>query len=92
VRRFRLTNLGSRITVISIAIALGTAAVIYVYAVAVGGAASGNGPVKAQILIGAMIALLLAAAVGLYYAHKAANDVSRLQDAARKVADGNFEA
>jgi two-component system OmpR family sensor kinase len=91
VRRFRLTNLGSRITVISIGIALGTAAVIYVYAVAVGGAASGNGPVKAQILIGAMIALLLAAAVGLYYAHKAANDISRLQDAARKVADGNFE-
>ncbi len=90
-RRFRLTNLGSRITVISIAIALGTAAVIYVYAVEIGGAASGNGPVKAQILIGAMIALLLAAAVGLYYAQKAGNDISRLQDTARKVADGNFE-
>jgi two-component system, OmpR family, sensor kinase len=91
VRRFRLTNLGSRITVISISIALGTAAVIYVYAVAVGEAASGDGAVKAQILIGGMIALLLAAAVGLYYAQKAAKDISRLQDAARKVADGNFE-
>ncbi len=90
-RRFGLTNLGSRITVISIAIAIGTSVVIYVYAVAIGGAASGEGAVKGQILIGAGIALVLATGLGLYYAQMAASSIARLQDAARKVADGNFE-
>jgi signal transduction histidine kinase len=33
----------------------------------------------------------IATALGLYYAQMAANNISRLQDAARKVADGNFE-
>ena len=46
-RRLRLSNLGSRITLISIAIAVGTTAVVYLYAVAIGGAASGHGAVKA---------------------------------------------
>ena len=36
--------------------------------VAIGGAASGNGTVKLQILIGGLIALAIAAAIGLYYA------------------------
>jgi two-component system, OmpR family, sensor kinase len=90
-RRLGLTNLGSRITVISIAIAVGTTAVIYVYAIAIGGAASGQGAVKGQILIGGAIALVIATVLGLYYAQKAASNISQLQDAARKVADGNFE-
>jgi two-component system OmpR family sensor kinase len=90
-RRLRLTNLGSRITVISVAIALGTTAVIYIYAVAIGGAASGLGAVKGQIVIGGLIGLAIATALGLYYAQAAARNISRLQDAARKVADGNFE-
>jgi signal transduction histidine kinase len=90
-RGLRLTNLGSRITVIAIAIALGTVAVIYVYTVAIGAAASGQGAVKGQILIAGAIALVLATALGLYYAQKAASNIARLQDAARKVADGNFE-
>jgi two-component system OmpR family sensor kinase len=89
--RLRLTNLRSRITVISIAIAVGTAAVIYLYAVAIGGAASGLGAVKGQILIGGLIAILIATAIGLYYSQMAARNISHLQDAARKVADGNFE-
>jgi two-component system, OmpR family, sensor kinase len=89
--RPRLTDLGSRITVISVAIAVGTTVVIYVYAVSIGGAASGLGAVKGQILIGGAIALLIASAVGLYYAQMAARNISRLQAAARKVADGNFE-
>jgi len=91
VRRLRVTNLGSRITVISVAIAVGTAAVIYAYAVWIGGSASGLGAVKGQILVGALIAIAIAAFVGLYYAQMAARNVSHLQDAARKVADGNFE-
>jgi two-component system, OmpR family, sensor kinase len=91
VRRLRVTNLGSRITVISIAIAVGTSLLIYVYTVAVGGSASGLGAVKGQILIAGAIAVVVAAAVGLYYAQAAARNISSLQDAARKVADGNFE-
>jgi two-component system OmpR family sensor kinase len=90
-RQLRLTNLGSRITTMSIAIAVGTVAVIYVYTVAIGGSASGLGAVKGQILIGGAIALVLATALGLYYAQRAASNIASLQDAARKVADGNFE-
>jgi signal transduction histidine kinase len=91
VRRFRLTTLGNRITVIAVTIAAGTAVLIYVYTVAIGGAASGLGAVKAQILFGGLISILIAIAVGFYYARVAGGNIRRLQDAARKVADGNFE-
>jgi signal transduction histidine kinase len=90
-RRLGLTKLGNRITGAAVAIAGGTALVIYIYAVAVGGAASGLGAVKGQILIGGLIAVVAAIGVGVYYARSAANDIARLQEAARKVADGNFE-
>ena len=90
-RRLGLTTLGSRITVISIAIAIGTVFVVYLYAVAIGGAASGLGAVKGQIVVGGLIAIAIAAAIGVYYAHMAGRNIARLQDAARKVADGNFE-
>ncbi len=90
-RRVRITNLGSRITVVSIAIAIGTSVLIYVYTVAIGGAASGLGAVKGQIVLAGLIAVAVATTIGLYYAQRAASNISRLQDAARKVADGNFE-
>ncbi len=90
-RRVKLTTLGSRITVISIAIAIGTVFVVYLYAVAIGGAASGLGAVKGQILVGGLIAVAIAALIGVYYAQAAARNIRQLQDAARKVADGNFE-
>jgi len=90
-RRPKLTTLGSRITMLSLAIAIGSVLIVYVYAVAIGGAASGNGAVKGQILIGGLIAIVVAAGLGLYYAQIAARNIGRLQDAARKVADGNFE-
>ncbi len=89
--RLRLTNLSSRITVTAIAIAVGTTAVIYLYAVAIGGAAGGLGAVKGQILLGGLIAGAGATALGIYYARMAARNISQIQDAARKVADGNFE-
>src|SRR5258705_6889036 len=89
--RFRLTTLGSRITVIAVAIAAGTVVVVYAYAVAIGGAASGQSPVKAQILIGGLIAIVLTLGVGIYFARVASGNIRRLQDAARKGADGNFE-
>jgi two-component system OmpR family sensor kinase len=91
VRRPRLIDLGSRITMIAVGISVGTVLVIYLYAVTIGGAASGLGAVKGQILIGGLVAIAIATAVGIYYAQAAARNVSQLQDAARKVADGNFE-
>jgi two-component system, OmpR family, sensor kinase len=90
-RRVKLTNLGSRITVTSVVICAGTVLVVYLYAVTIGGAASGLGAVKGQILIGGLIAMVIAMVIGLYYAQMAARNISRLEDAARKVADGNFE-
>jgi two-component system, OmpR family, sensor kinase len=90
-QRFRLTPLGNRITLIAIMIAGGTAFLIYVYTVAIGGAASGLGAVKAQILVAGALAVLISVGVGFYYARVSANNIRRLQDAARKVADGNFE-
>jgi two-component system OmpR family sensor kinase len=90
-RGLRLSDLASRITLISIAIAVGATAVVYVYAVAVGGSASGDDEVKLQILTGGLIAVAIATAIGLYYARAAASNIQSLQEAARKVADGNFE-
>ena len=90
-RRLRLSDLASRITLITIAIAIGAAAIVYVYAVAIGGSASGDNEVKLQILTGGLIAVAIAAAVGLYYTRTAASNIQRLQETARKVADGNFE-
>jgi len=90
-RRLRLADLASRITLISIAIAVGATVIVYVYAVAVGGSASGNDAVKLQILTGGLIAVAIATAVGLYYTRSSASSIERLQEAARKVADGNFE-
>jgi signal transduction histidine kinase len=89
--RNKLTPLGNRIVVISVGIAAATAVLIYAYAVAIGGAASGLDAVKEQILIGGAIAILFAGVAGIYYARLASGNVRRLQDAARKVADGNFE-
>jgi two-component system, OmpR family, sensor kinase len=90
-RRLRLTTLGNRITTIAIAIAAGTALLIYVYTVAIGGAASGLDAVKGQIVVAGLIALAIATGVGYYYARVASGNIRRLQEAARKVADGNFE-
>ncbi len=90
-RRPRLSNLRSRITIISIAIAVGSAAVIYLFTVSIGGAASGDSAVKGQILLGGLLGVAIATAVGVYYAGAAARNISYLQNAARKVADGNFE-
>jgi signal transduction histidine kinase len=90
-RRFRIRRLGSRITAAVVGVCLATIAIIYLYTVTIGGAASGDSSVKAQIVIGGLIALALATAIGIYYAQTTVGNVRRLQEAARKVADGNFE-
>jgi signal transduction histidine kinase len=91
VRRLRIGDFASRITLITVSIAVGTTAVVYIYAVGIGGAASGHGTVKFQILIGGLVAVAIAALIGLYYTRAAASNIERLQEAAHKVADGNFE-
>jgi two-component system, OmpR family, sensor kinase len=86
-RSLRLTPLGSMITTISLAIGAGTSLVIYAYVALV----AGDSGTRHEVLIGGLIALLLALAVGFYFAQLVAIRVRRLQDAARKVADGDFE-
>jgi two-component system OmpR family sensor kinase len=90
-RRLRPSRFGGRIALTTVGICLGTVAIIYIYVVAIGGAASGLSSVKEQIIVGGLIAAAIALAIGWYYATIAAGNVRRLQDAARKVADGNFE-
>jgi signal transduction histidine kinase len=90
-RRLRVSDLASRITLTATGIAVGATTVVYVYVVAIGGAAGGNGEVKLQILTGGLIAVAIATAVGIYYARMASSNIQRLQEAARKVAAGNFE-
>jgi two-component system, OmpR family, sensor kinase len=91
VSRFRPSSLGNRITVTAVAIAVATVLIVYLYAVAIGGAASGQSAVKAQILIGGLIAIVATLGVGIYFARIASGSIRSLQEAARKVADGNFE-
>jgi two-component system, OmpR family, sensor kinase len=90
-RRLRASRFGGRIALTTLGICLGTVVVVYIYVVAIGGAASGHGAVKTQIIVGGLIAAAIALVVGIYYASLAASNVRRLQEAARKVADGNFE-
>ncbi len=87
----RPSRLGNRIALVAIGIAAGTVLLIYAYTVAIGGAASGLDAVKGQILLAGLIAIAIAAGTGIYYARVAGANIRRLQDAARKVADGNFE-
>jgi signal transduction histidine kinase len=90
-RRLRPSRFGGRIALTTVGICLGTVAIIYIYVVAIGGAGSGLGSVKTQIIVGGLIAAGVGLLIGSYYATIAAGNVRRLQDAARKVADGNFE-
>ncbi|HEY0277611.1 MAG TPA: HAMP domain-containing sensor histidine kinase [Solirubrobacterales bacterium] len=90
-RRLRPTRFGGRIALTAVGICLGTVAVVYIYVVWIAGAGAGDGSVKREIIVGGLIAAALALIIGIYYASVAATNVRRLQAAARKVADGNFE-
>lgn len=80
-----------RIAVTWIAIAAATAVAVYLYTVVIGMAAIDDGSVKAQILIGGAIVLVLEVLIGRSYVRTYASNLRRLEEAARKVADGNFE-
>jgi two-component system, OmpR family, sensor kinase len=90
-RRLRSPFGSGRITITWIAVGAATAATVYLYTVAIGMAAIHDGTVKAQILIGGAIVLLLEILIARSYVRTYANNLRRLQEAARKVADGNFE-
>jgi two-component system OmpR family sensor kinase len=85
-RNLRLTPLGNRITTISLAIGVGTSAIIYIWVVAIGGHGEAAGP----IFIGGLLALLLSGGFGFYFAYLATARIRRIDEAAREVAEGNF--
>jgi two-component system OmpR family sensor kinase len=85
-RNFRLTPLGSTITAAALVIGAATSIVVYVWVVAIGGHSEAARP----IVLGGLIALLLALAVGFYFAQVVATRIRQIEEAARKVADGDF--
>ena len=87
-KRLRLTPLGSRITTTALTIGAGTSLVIYLWVVVIEGHSAAAGPIS----IGGTIALLIALAVGFYSAQIVTLRVRRIEEAARKVADGDFAA
>jgi signal transduction histidine kinase len=91
VQRSKAPFTGGRNTMFWIAIAAATAAIIYLYTVVIGMAAIHDGSVKAQILIGGAIVGVLEVLIARSYVRTYASNLRRLQEAARKVADGNFE-
>ncbi len=85
-KRLRLTPLGNRITTTALSIGVGTSVVIYIWVVAIEGDAGARG----AILVGGLIACLIALALGFYSAKLVTRRVNRIEDAARAVADGDF--
>ena len=85
-RNFRLTPLGSMITTISLSIGIGTSAIVYTWVVVI----QDNKGAAHEIVIGALIAVLLALGIGFYFAQLVATRIQRIEEAARKVADGDF--
>ena len=66
-RRLRPSRFGGRIALTAVGICLGTVAIVYIYVVAIGGAGSGLGAVKSQIVVGGLIAAAIALVLGWYY-------------------------
>jgi signal transduction histidine kinase len=74
------------ITTVSLSIGVATVVIVYVWVVLVGGRSG----VAHQIAVGGLIALVLALAVGFYFAQLVGVRVRRIQEGARKIADGDF--
>jgi len=85
-RKIRLTPLGSMITTVSLGIGAGTSAIVYFWVVVI----AGHGEEGGSILLGAAMAIAISLAIGFYFAQLVAIRVRRIEDAARKVADGDF--
>jgi signal transduction histidine kinase len=87
-RRLRLSPLGSMITTVSLAIGAGSSLLIYLWVVVI----AGHGEEAGSIAIGGALAILLSLAIGFYFARRVAIRIRRIEDAARKIADGDFAA
>jgi signal transduction histidine kinase len=85
-RKPRLSPLGSMITTVSLAIGVGAVAIVYLWAVAIAGHRGAAG----SVVVGGLLGILLALAIGVYFARLIAIRIRRIEDAARKVADGDF--
>jgi len=85
-KSLRLTQLGNMITTVSLSIGVGTSIIVYVWVVLI----SGHEGAAQSILVGALIGLLVALGIGFYFAQLVAARVKRIEEAARKVADGDF--
>jgi signal transduction histidine kinase len=70
----------------ALAIGVSSTVVIYVWVVAV----EGNSSAKHEIAIGGVFAIVVAFAIGSYNAQIVGRRIRRLEDAARKIADGDF--
>ena len=58
--RPRLNTLAGRIVLAAVGVSLGTALIVYLFAVSIDGAAGGLGDVKREILVGGLIAAAIA--------------------------------
>jgi two-component system, OmpR family, sensor kinase len=84
-RNLRATLRG-RMTRTALAISLTSTAVIYVWVVTI----EGNAEAKNEILLGGVFALLVAFAIGYRSSQSVSRRITRLEEAARKIADGDF--
>jgi signal transduction histidine kinase len=84
-RNLRATLRG-RMTRTALAIAVSSTVVIYIWAVIL----QGESGAKHEIVVGGVFALLVAFAVGYYSSRVVGRRITRLEDAARKIADGDF--
>ena len=70
----------------ALAIAVSTTVVIYIWAVIL----QGESGAKHEIVVGGLFALLVAFAIGYYSSQVVGRRITRLEEAARKIADGDF--
>jgi signal transduction histidine kinase len=84
-RNLRATLRG-RMTRTALAIAVSTTVVIYIWAVIL----QGESGAKHEIAVGGLFALVVAFAIGYYSSQVVGRRITRLEEAARKIADGDF--
>ncbi len=82
----RAAHFGGRLTLVSLAAAATTAVAIYIWAVVV----EGDSGAAHSIVIGGLFGLIVAFAIGYYNAQLVGRRIARLEEAARKIADGDF--
>ncbi len=85
-RQLRATHFGGRITVISLGVGFATTAAIYIWAVVI----EGDTGARHAIVFGGLIGLGVAFGIGYYNAALVGRRITRLEEAARKIADGDF--